>query len=107
MSDECLLPVILVVAGYGSAVLVGISAVALFRRQSLPYFLVTLAIGTFLLRSLLGAVVLGGMVSSHTHHLLEHVLDALVMGLLFTAVYAARQVEPEPKSTARYRDYDD
>lgn len=61
MSDEFLFPVILVVAGFGFAILIGISVIMLFRRQSLPYFLVTLAIGTFLPGSFLGAVVLGGV----------------------------------------------
>lgn len=107
MSDEFLFPVILVVAGVGSAILVGISVLALFRRQSLPYFLVTLAIGTFLLRTFLGAVMLGGMLSSHMHHLIEHLLDAVAMGLLFMAVYTARRSGSEPRNTAPYREYDD
>ena len=101
MTDEYLLPVVLGVAGLGSAVLVGAAALALFRRQSLSYFLVTLAVGTLLLRSFLGAVMLGGVMSAHGHHLLEHVLDAVVIGLLFAAVYAARRIEPEP-TTAGY-----
>lgn len=105
MADEFILPVILVVAGLGSGVLAGVAALALFRRQSLSYFLVTLAVGTLLLRSFLGVVTLGGLVSAHEHHLLEHVLDAVVIGLLFSAVYAARRIDPEPAS-ATYG-YDD
>jgi hypothetical protein len=107
MANEFLLPLTLGIASLGSALLVGVSVLALFRRQSLSYFLVTLAIGTLLLRSFLGAVTLWGLVSAHAHHFLEHVLDALVIGLLFTAVYAARQFEPEPKTTDRYLGYDD
>ena len=105
MADEFVLPVVLGVAGLGSAVLAGAAALALFRRQSLSYFLVTLAVGTLLFRSFLGAVTLGGLVSAHGHHLLEHALDAVVIVLLFGAVYAARRIDPDP-SAADYG-YDD
>jgi hypothetical protein len=101
MTDGSVLPIVLGVTAIGSLALVGIAAIALFRRQSLSYFLVTLAIGTLLLRTFLGGVVLGGLVSSHVHHFVEHVLDALLIGFVFTAVYAARRVEPELKTTAR------
>lgn len=107
MADEHLLTFVLAVAGLGASLLVAVSSLALFRRQSLSYFLVTLAIVTFLFRSFLGVVMLGGLVSLQTHHLLEHTLDAVLVGFLFMAVYAARTVETNPQSTARYRDYDD
>lgn len=107
MADQHLLPVVLAVAGLGSAALVAVAVTALFRRRSLSYFLVTTAIGTLLLRAFLGAVTLGGLVAQHNHHVLEHVLDVIVIGLLFTAVYAARRIDPPSPSTVRYEGYDD
>lgn len=95
MADDYLLPFVLAVAGLGASILVAVSSLALFRRQSLPYFLVTLAIGTLLLRSFLGTVMLGGLVSGHSHHFLEHVIDVIVVGLLFTAIYTARRIDDE------------
>lgn len=95
MTDEHLLPFILAIAGLGAGLLVAVSSLALFRRQSLPYVLVTLAIGALLLRSFLGTVMLGGLLSGHSHHFLEHVLDVIVVGLLFTAIYTARRIEDD------------
>lgn len=107
MADQHLLPVVLAVTGLGSAALVAVALTALFRRRSLSYFLVTMALGTLLLRSFLGAVTVGGIVSQHDHHLLEHVLDAIVIGLLFTAVYTARSIDPPSPSDVRYGSHDD
>lgn len=86
----------LTVTGLGSAALVALAGAALLRRRSWPYFLVTVALGSLALRTFLGAVTIGGFVSLHAHHVLEHLLDALVVGLLFAAVYAARTVAPDP-----------
>lgn len=103
--DGLSLVVVLAVTTVGSAILGSIAGMALYRRRSLPYFLVTVAIGTLLLRSLLGIGTLGGLTSMATHHLLEHLLDAVVIGLLFAAVYVARSTDdrPEPSSEAEYR----
>ncbi len=103
MTAEFLLYGILVVAGLGSAALVGVAGIALFRRRSLSYFLVTMAIGTLLLRSFVGAVTIGGLIPPETHHLLEHGLDAVVIVLLFTAVYAARRIDPQPRAEQKYQ----
>lgn len=102
MTDEFILPVILVVAGLGSGVLAGVAALALFRRQSLSYPLETLAVGTLLLRSFLGVVTLGGLVSAHEHHLLEHALDAVVLGSSSrpSTPPAASTPNPRPPPTA-------
>lgn len=106
MTDVLPLALVLVVAGLGAAVLVAISGLALYRRRSLSYVLVTLAIGALLLRSLLGTVTLGGLLADPTHHVLEHVVDVVVVGLLFAAVYAARRVDPSPTEVA-HRDHDE
>lgn len=107
MTDGYLLPLVLVVAGLGAAALVTVSCLALFRRQSLSYLLVTLAIGTLLLRSFLGTVMLGGLVSEHSHHLLEHLLDVFVIGLLFAAVFATRRIDATAPLETPYRDVDE
>lgn len=93
MAAEYLLPLILLIAGLGGVLLVTLSSLALFRRQSLSYFLVTLAIATLVVRSFLGTVMLGGLLSDYSHHLLEHVLDIVVIGLLFTAVLVTRRID--------------
>jgi ABC-type branched-subunit amino acid transport system permease subunit len=97
--------VVLVLTTLGSAALGALAGMALYRRRSLPYFLVTVAIGTLLLRSLLGIGTLGGVTSMATHHLLEHLLDAVVIGLLFAAVYVARSADArrDSGSEAEYR----
>ena len=90
MPDQFALYASLVVAGGGSVILVAIAGLALRRRRSVSYALITMAIGALVLRSFLGAVTLAGYASIHLHHVVEHLLDALVIGLLFVAVYAAR-----------------
>lgn len=96
MATPQTLLVILGLAGLGSAALVALSASALLRRRSWSYFLVTLAIGSLLLRTFLGAAVMGGYLPISLHHVLEHLLDGLIVGLLFAAVYVARSVDPDP-----------
>lgn len=103
MAEELLL-VILAITAVGSAVLGSLAGMALFRRRSLSYFLVTIAIGTLLLRSFLGMVTIPGLISTHTHHVLEHILDTLVIGLLFAAVYVARSIEPDSQLTENQLD---
>lgn len=88
------LHVILTVAGVGSILLVAFSAIALLRRRSWSYLLVTLAVGTLVLRTFLGVVLIGDFITNGMHHTLEHSLDVLVVGLLFGAVYFARTVRP-------------
>lgn len=85
---------VLVVAGIGSALVVALALAAFARRQSLSYFLVTVALATLLLRSLLGVLFVNGYLASPYHHFMEHGLDVLVVVLLFAAVYAARTVDP-------------
>lgn len=96
MATPQTLLVILGLAGLGSAALVVLSVSALLHRRSWSYFLVTLAIGSVLLRTLLGAATMGGYMPLSLHHVLEHLLDGLIVGLLFTAVYVARSVDPSP-----------
>lgn len=106
MADQHLLPVVLAVTGFGSSVLVAVAVTALFRRRPLSYAMVSMVIGTLLLRAFLGAVTLDGLVSQHDHHVLEHVLVVMVIGLLFTAVYAARRIDPPSPSNVQYGNHD-
>lgn len=107
MAGEYLLYAVLVIAGLGSTLLVGTPMLVLLRRRSLSYFLVTLALAALVLRSLLGAVMVGDLISAHIHHILEHVLDVVVIALLFIAVITARRVEFEMPDTVEYPNHDE
>lgn len=95
MFEQHTLVGVLVVGGLGAAALVVVAGLALLRRRTLSYLLVTGAIAGVALRAVLGAVTVGGALPVEAHHLLEHALDALVVGLLFGAIYAARTAEPD------------
>lgn len=106
MADQYLL-VVLAVASLGSAVLVALATIALLRRRSVSYSLVAAAIGALLVRNLLGVVTHGGMLPGHTHHVVEHALDVVVVGLLFAAVVLARRTVSELPADGRYGRSDD
>ena len=97
--DQHLLGVVLVFAGIASIAIVGLASVAISRRRSWPYLLVTLALTTLLVRTAFGMLSLGDLLSSTTHHILEHSLDVLAVGLLVGAVYLARSVDPRGEDT--------
>jgi heme A synthase len=90
-----LLPLVLLVAGLGSAVVVALALAALARRRSRSYVLVTLALATLLTRTVLGVLTVNHVLPPFPHHLLEHSLDAVTVALLLGAIYLARTVEPE------------
>jgi hypothetical protein len=85
------LTLVLVVAGLGASVVIALSLVALLRRRSPPYLLVTLAIGTILARTGVAVVSMQGALDVQTHHLAEHALDVVMVGLVIAAVYTARR----------------
>lgn len=60
------------------------------RRRTTSYLLVASAFVAFFLKSVVGIFTLVGVVSVESHHLIEHGLDILVVGLLIGAVYLAR-----------------
>lgn len=86
-----LLGVVLGLAGLGSVAVVGLGLVALARRRSWSYFLVTAALGTLLARTSLGVLSMAGAVSFGAHHLPEHALDVAMIALLLGAIYASRR----------------
>lgn len=90
------LTIVLTLAGVASLGILTLAIIALSRRQSWSYLLVTLAIGTLVLRVLLGVLMLFGFIDLTIHHLLEHVVDILMAILLLAAVYTARSTETDP-----------
>lgn len=91
---EPLLVVILAAGGLASALVLGLAVLALARRRSPSYVLVTLALSTLLARVVVGFMDVGGALDATAHHLLEHGLDVLTVALLLGAVYLARRVAP-------------
>ena len=107
MAGEYLLYAVLVIAGLGSTLLVAGSIMAFLRRRSVSYFLVTLALVMLVLRSLLGAVMVGDLIPADVHHFLEHVSDVVVIGSLLMAVIKARHNKLEVPNTGEYSNHDD
>jgi hypothetical protein len=87
------LSIVLTLAGLTSVGILALAVVALTRRRSWSYLLVTLAIGTLGMRVLLGGLMLLGVIDLRIHHLLEHVVDVLMALLLLAAVYTARTAD--------------
>jgi hypothetical protein len=92
-ADQLPLALILTLAGLTSVGMLALAIVALVRRRSLSYLLVTLAIGTLGIRVLLGGLMVLGLIDLRMHHLLEHAVDFLMAILLLAAVYTARTAE--------------
>lgn len=88
------LPSILVLAGVSSVAIVGLGVAALARRRSRSYLLITLALATLLVRTLVGGLAFDGMMGMHRHHLIEHGSDGVMAVLLLAAVYFARTADP-------------
>lgn len=86
----------LALAATGSAMLVALALVALGRRRSGSYLLVTLALGTLFARTAVGWLTAADLVVPATHHLLEHGLDAATAIFLLGAVAIARREVPQP-----------
>lgn len=84
---------VLALGGVGSVAVAGLGVAAWLRRGSRSYLLVALALSTLLARSGVAALTLSGAVTWDAHHLLEHLLDVAMAGLVIGAVYYARRVE--------------
>ncbi|MFB6155835.1 MAG: hypothetical protein ABEJ22_08060 [Haloferacaceae archaeon] len=81
---------VIVTATLAAGVLVALAAVAFTRRRSRSYLLITLALAALLVQEVIGWLALAGTVSDGTHHLVEHVLDVVLAGLVLAAVTFAR-----------------
>lgn len=76
------------VAGVGTGLLFLVSVVAYRRRRSAQYALISVAVGALLVRSVVGAGTVLGVVPMPVHHYLEHSLDFLIAAVILYAVYA-------------------
>lgn len=92
--SEPVLLAVLVAGGLASAFVLVLALLALYRRRSGSYVLVTLALSTLLARVVVGFMGVQGALGAPAHHLLEHGLDVLTVALLLGAVYLARRVAP-------------
>ncbi len=95
--DPLLIAVILL-AGTGTTALFLLSAVALYRRRTRRYLLVTLAVGALAARSVVGLGTVMGIVPMATHHIVEHGLDFLIAVLILCAVYTNAPSRPLTES---------
>lgn len=86
---------VLIVAAAASALVVVLALAAFVRRRSWSYLLITLALGTLLARTVIGVLMLQRWLSPSVHHLLEHGLDVVMVGLLIGAVWLARDARGE------------
>lgn len=98
--DEHLLTAVLVAGALASGFIIALPLVAFVRRRSWPYLLVTLALGTLLVRTGFGMLSVQGSVAPVPHHIVEHGLDVLTVALLLGAVYLARGVGPRGRPDA-------
>jgi len=94
MGTGSLLLSTLALATVGSASLVALALVALGRRRSLSYLLVTLALATLFARAGVGWLTASHVLLPSTHHVAEHGLDALTALLLLGAIVTARREVP-------------
>lgn len=85
------LTVVLLLAGLGASVVLGLAIAAVLRRRSTPYLLVALAVATILARTVVAGAAVQGVLAPADHHLLEHALDVVMVALVIAAVYTARQ----------------
>ncbi len=83
-----LLLAVIAIAGLGTGVLFAVSLVAYRRRRSRQFLLISIAVGALLMRSIVGAGTVLGVVPMVTHHFLEHSLDFVIAALILYAVYA-------------------
>ncbi len=74
-------------AGVGTTVLFTLGAIAYSQRRSVPYLLITLALGALVVRTIVGFGTALGYVPMGIHHLVEHGLDFLIASLLLAAIY--------------------
>jgi hypothetical protein len=77
---------VVALAGLGTGALFAVSLLAYRQRRSTRHLLVTLAVGTLFLRSVVGAGTILGYTPMVVHHLVEHTFDFLIAALVLYAV---------------------
>ncbi len=88
--DEPLAYVLLVtiiLAGVGTTILFVLGLFAYWRRKTLRYLLITVALFALVARSVVGLGTIYGYVPMPIHHLVEHGLDFLIAAIILYAVY--------------------
>lgn len=96
--DSLVLLGALTLAAIGTALLLGLALAAFVRRRSQPYLLIVTAVVALFGRSMIGGLMVVGMIRPDLHHLLEHGLDVVLVALVIAAIYYARTVTKERKS---------
>ncbi|MFP8956089.1 hypothetical protein ACLI4Y_05120 [Natrialbaceae archaeon A-CW3] len=86
---------LLVLSGIVSIVVFLLAASAFRRRRSVPYLLITAALGALVMRPVVGTGTVLGYVSMRTHHTVEHLLDVLIAGFLLLAIISVGHLEPK------------
>lgn len=92
---------LLAVSAVGSLVVFALAVGAFRRRRSLPYLLITAALGALVMRPVVGAGTLLGVVPMWHHHFLEHLLDVVIAALLLAAVFSVRALDTAPDAGAQ------
>ncbi|WP_255168210.1 DUF7471 family protein [Natrononativus amylolyticus] len=87
------LALLLALSGVGSLVVFALALSAFRRRRSLPYLLITAALGALVLRPIVGTGTVLGYVPMDLHHTVEHLLDVVIAGLLIAAVVSVGSLE--------------
>lgn len=93
--------VALPVATLGSLLLLGVGVVSLYRRRSLSYLLVTLALVSFTVQILASTLTYVDALQSDTYHILNYLSNAVVVLLILGAIYyvSERQDPVSPDGT--------
>jgi hypothetical protein len=86
---------IVLLAGTGTGVLFLVSLLAYRQRRSTRYLLITVAVGTLFLRSIVGAGTVLGYTPMVVHHLVEHTFDFLIAALILYAALRSRPTTVE------------
>lgn len=90
VEGSTLLLCVIGLAGVGTGVLFVISLLAYQQRRSGRYLLITVAVGSLFLRSIVGAGTVMGYTPMVVHHLVEHTLDFLIAALILYAVLRSK-----------------
>ncbi|GAB7020019.1 DUF7471 family protein [Halostagnicola bangensis] len=89
------LALLLAISAIGALIVFALAATAFRRRRSLPYLLITAALGALVLRPIVGAGTVLGHVPMGLHHTIEHLLDVVIAGFLIAAVLSVGTLETE------------
>ncbi|MFC7129873.1 DUF7471 family protein [Haloferax chudinovii] len=86
---------VVVLAGVSSVTLAALGVAVFLRRRTRSHLLVALALLAFASRAAVAALTLTGVLSEFDHHVVEHLLDLAMAGLVLAAIYYARSIERE------------